>query len=38
VKNILKNCLVDYNEASNVAQWQWVAGCGADAAPYFSNI
>ena len=30
-----KNCLVDYNEASNVAQWQWVAGCGADAAPYF---
>ena len=27
-----KNCLVDYNEASNVAQWQWVAGCGADAA------
>ena len=30
-----KNCLVDYNEASNVAQWQWVAGCGPDAAPYF---
>lgn len=30
-----KNCLIDYNEASNVAQWQWVAGCGADAAPYF---
>ena len=30
-----KNCLVDYNQASNVAQWQWVAGCGADAAPYF---
>jgi deoxyribodipyrimidine photo-lyase len=30
-----KNCLVDYNEASNVSQWQWVAGCGADAAPYF---
>jgi len=30
-----KNCLVDYNEASNVAQWQWIAGCGADAAPYF---
>ena len=30
-----KNCLVDYNEASNVAQWQWVSGCGADAAPYF---
>jgi len=30
-----KNCLVDFNQASNVAQWQWVAGCGADAAPYF---
>jgi deoxyribodipyrimidine photo-lyase len=30
-----KNCLLDYNEASNIAQWQWVAGCGADAAPYF---
>ena len=30
-----KNCLVDYNKASNIAQWQWVAGCGADAAPYF---
>ncbi len=30
-----KNHLIDYNEASNVAQWQWVAGCGADAAPYF---
>ena len=21
--------------ASNPANWQWVAGCGADAAPYF---
>ncbi len=30
-----KNCLLDYNEASNVAGWQWVAGSGADAAPYF---
>ena len=30
-----KNCLIDYCEASNVAGWQWVAGCGADAAPYF---
>ena len=27
--------LLDFNEANNVAQWQWVAGCGADAAPYF---
>ncbi len=30
-----KNCLMDYNEANNVSGWQWVAGCGADAAPYF---
>ena len=30
-----KNCLLDYSPASNVAGWQWVAGCGADAAPYF---
>jgi deoxyribodipyrimidine photo-lyase len=30
-----KNCLLDYSAASNVAGWQWVAGCGADAAPYF---
>ncbi len=27
--------LVDADLASNGAQWQWVAGCGADAAPYF---
>ena len=30
-----RNCLLDFNKANNVAQWQWVAGCGADAAPYF---
>ena len=30
-----KNCLLDYSPASNVAGWQWVAGSGADAAPYF---
>ena len=30
-----RNCLLDYNEANNVSGWQWVAGCGADAAPYF---
>lgn len=29
------NCLVDADLASNSAGWQWVAGCGADAAPYF---
>ena len=27
--------LVDADAASNGASWQWVAGCGADAAPYF---
>jgi deoxyribodipyrimidine photo-lyase len=30
-----RNCLLDFNEANNTAGWQWVAGCGADAAPYF---
>jgi len=30
-----RNCLLDFNEANNVAGWQWVAGCGVDAAPYF---
>ncbi len=30
-----RNCLLDYSPASNVAGWQWVAGSGADAAPYF---
>ncbi len=27
--------LVDADAASNPMSWQWVAGCGADAAPYF---
>ncbi len=27
--------LVDASLANNAASWQWVAGCGADAAPYF---
>ncbi len=30
-----RNCLLDFNEANNISGWQWVAGCGADAAPYF---
>jgi deoxyribodipyrimidine photo-lyase len=29
------DCLVDADLASNSAGWQWIAGCGADAAPYF---
>jgi deoxyribodipyrimidine photo-lyase len=45
VKNLLRHwrigeewfwdTLVDADEASNPANWQWVAGSGADAAPYF---
>jgi deoxyribodipyrimidine photo-lyase len=27
--------LVDADAGSNPANWQWVAGCGADAAPFF---
>jgi len=27
--------LVDADPASNAASWQWVAGSGADASPYF---
>lgn len=29
------DCLLDADSASNSAGWQWVAGSGADAAPYF---
>jgi deoxyribodipyrimidine photo-lyase len=45
VKNLLLNwhhgekwfwdTLVDADLANNSASWQWIAGCGADAAPYF---
>lgn len=45
VKNLLVNwregerwfwdCLLDADLAANNASWQWVAGTGADAAPYF---
>jgi deoxyribodipyrimidine photo-lyase len=28
-------CLADADPANNAAGWQWTAGCGADAAPYF---
>ncbi len=30
-----ETCLVDWDAASNAMGWQWVAGCGPDAAPYF---
>ena len=29
------DCLVDADLANNSTNWQWVAGCGVDAAPYF---
>ncbi len=29
------DALLDADLANNAASWQWVAGCGADAAPYF---
>lgn len=29
------DCLFDADLAVNSASWQWIAGCGADAAPYF---
>ncbi|MCP4818049.1 MAG: deoxyribodipyrimidine photo-lyase [Shimia sp.] len=30
-----EDCLVDWDAASNAMGWQWVAGSGPDAAPYF---
>lgn len=27
--------LLDYEQSSNIGNWQWAAGCGVDAAPYF---
>jgi deoxyribodipyrimidine photo-lyase len=29
------DCLVDADLANNAFNWQWIAGSGADAAPYF---
>lgn len=29
------NKLLDYEQSSNIGNWQWAAGCGVDAAPYF---
>ena len=29
------DCLVDADVANNPASWQWVAGSGLDASPYF---
>ena len=30
-----RDTLLDADLANNSASWQWIAGCGADAAPYF---
>ncbi|SCZ58532.1 deoxyribodipyrimidine photo-lyase [Epibacterium ulvae] len=30
-----RDCLVDWDPASNAMGWQWVAGSGPDAAPFF---
>lgn len=30
-----EDTLIDWDPASNAMGWQWIAGCGPDAAPYF---
>lgn len=30
-----RDCLIDFDPASNAMGWQWTAGCGPDAAPFF---
>jgi len=30
-----QECLIDWDPAANALGWQWVAGCGPDAAPFF---
>ncbi|MDG2396406.1 MAG: deoxyribodipyrimidine photo-lyase [Flavobacteriaceae bacterium] len=27
--------LLDFEQSSNIGNWQWIAGCGVDSAPYF---
>jgi deoxyribodipyrimidine photo-lyase len=34
-RDFFDDCLVDADAANNNAGWQWIAGSGADAAPYF---
>ncbi len=34
-ENFFRQWLCDYDQASNVGGWQWSAGTGTDAAPYF---
>lgn len=30
-----EDCLIDWDPAANAMGWQWIAGCGPDASPYF---
>lgn len=30
-----EDCLIDWDPAANAMGWQWVAGCGPDASPFF---
>lgn len=34
-ERLFRRFLLDYDYAENAGNWQWVAGCGMDAAPYF---
>ncbi len=34
-RDFFDDCLLDADAANNNAGWQWIAGSGADAAPYF---
>jgi deoxyribodipyrimidine photo-lyase len=34
-ENYFAQCLLDFDLAANNGNWQWSAGCGCDAAPYF---
>ena len=34
-ESFFRDSLLDFNVGNNICGWQWVSGCGADAAPYF---
>ncbi len=34
-RSLFAEKLLDYELSSNNGNWQWAAGCGCDAAPYF---
>ena len=35
VEHYFAKKLFDYNTAGNSGNWQWIAGCGPDAVPYY---